>query len=283
MTDIVAIHGIWMHRSQRTEMYDRWLDAMVKGLQNIRSDHAASLSLECAFYGHEYNDGKADLEPEYSAVDLESGLETDLVQAIAAAVGSNDEEEGDQENEEDRYEHTKIWLPSAVQKALVTIQRSNLFDGRDAVLVSFVKQVHRYLEDNEFRARVHDEVSAAMAHSPRLVIGHSLGSIVAYDWLQHNEPDDPPAFLTLGSPLGLEAIRRRLHVPVDRSRWPDGARSWTNVAAGHDAVAMVKKLAPLYHPDIDDQPCTNQRRSAHFAVSYLSNTQVSRAIHKALT
>lgn len=270
MADIVAIHGIWMHRSIRAEIHDAWLAAMIDGLRNIRSVQADSLSLECAFYGHEFNDGKADDEPEYSAIDLEVGLETDLVQAIAAEL-----------NEEDAADN-KMYLPDALQKALVVIQRSRLFEGLDSVLVAFVKQVRRYLEDTEFRSRVHDEVAMAMTHSPSMVIGHSLGSIVAYDWLQHNQLDDPPALLTLGSPLGLEAIRRRLHQPQDRSRWPDGARSWTNVAAGHDAVAMVKELAPLYHPDIVDQPCTNPRRSAHAALCYLTNVRVSRAIDEAL-
>jgi hypothetical protein len=270
MVDIVAIHGIWMHQSMRTEMHDAWLAAMIDGLRNIRSIHADSLSLECAYYGHEFNDGKADNEPDYSAIDLEVGLETDLVQAIAAKL-----------DEEDAAD-SKMYLPGALQKALVAIQRSRLFEGRDSVLVAFVKQVHRYFEDTEFRSRVHDEVAAAMAHSPSMVIGHSLGSIIAYDWLQHNQLDNPPALLTLGSPLGLEAIRRRLHQPLDRSRWPDGARTWTNVAAGHDAVAMVKELAPLYHPDIVDRPCTNPRRSAHAALSYLPNIRVSKAIDEAL-
>lgn len=270
MVDVVAVHGIWMHRSRREDMHSAWLAAMVDGLRNTRSQHAESISLECAFYGHEYNDGKSDLDPEYSEADLEAGLETELVAAIGAAVEQEDDGDG------------KLYLPGGVQKALVAIQRTGLFQGLDSVVISFVKQVHRYLVDTDFRARAHDEVAAAMAHSPRLVIGHSLGSVIAYDWLRRNKPADPPALLTLGSPLGLEGIRRRLHQHPDRSRWPDGARSWTNVAAGHDAVAMVKELAPLYHPDVDDQPCTNPRKSAHFATSYLANVRVSRAIDAAL-
>ena len=128
-----------------------------------------------------------------------------------------------------------------------------------------------------------DETTAAMARLPRVVIGHSLGSVVAYDWLQHNRPQRKPVLVTIGSPLGLEAIRDRLDRPADRSRWPGDVKSWTNVAAQQDAVAMVKELAPLYHPDITDRPCHNPWRAAHSAWEYLRNVRVSRAVHKALS
>jgi hypothetical protein len=169
-----------------------------------------------------------------------------------------------------------------VQRALVAIQRSELFNGRDSFLISFVKQVNRYLSDPAFRALVHAEVAAAMAQSPRLIIGHSLGSVIAYNWLSENEPGRPVALITLGSPLGLEAIRRRVGCQNDRFYWPGPVRSWTNIAARHDAVAMVKNLAPLYSPEICDLPCDNPRKSAHAALSYLVNVRTARAIDRAL-
>jgi hypothetical protein len=270
MVDVVAIHGINMHRSLRTKMQRDWRTAIVEGLSNIRSQHAGTLSVECAFYGHEYNDGKAGGEPEYAAIDIEPGLETELVLAIGAALGEADDD------------RAKLYLPGMIQRALVAIQRSELFNGRDSFLISFVKQVRRYLSDPGFRALVHAEVAAAMAQSPRLVIGHSLGSIIAYNWLAENELDHPVALITLGSPLGLEAIRRRVGCQNGRSCWPGQVRSWTNIAAGHDAVAMVKKLAPLFSPYICDLPCDNPRKSAHAALSYLVNVRTARAIDGAL-
>jgi hypothetical protein len=270
MADIVAIHGIYMHRSLRTTMQQDWHTAIVEGLANVRSPHARTLTVECAFYGHEYNDGKAGGEPEYAAIDIEPGLETELVLGIGAALGDADDDKA------------KLYLPGMVQRALVAVQRSELFNGRDSFLISFVKQVNRYLTDADFCALVHAEVAEAMAQSPRLVIGHSLGSIIAYNWLRENDPDRPVALITLGSPLGFEAIRRRVGCRNGRSCWPGQVRSWTNIAAGHDAVAMVKKLAPLYSPEICDMPCGNPRKSAHAALSYLVNVRTARAIDRAL-
>jgi hypothetical protein len=270
MADIVAIHGINMQWSLRTAMQREWRTAIVDGLACIRSPHAQTVSVECAFYGHEYNDGKAGREPEYAAIDIEPGLETELVIGIGTALDDTDDDK------------TKLYLPGMVQSALARIQRSELFDGRDARLISFVKQVNRYLSDPGFRALVHAEVTKAMAQSPRLVIGHSLGSVIAYNWLRENDPGQPVELITLGSPLGFEAIRRRVGCQDGRSCWPGRVSSWTNIAAGHDAVAMVKKLAPLYSPEICDQPCDNPRAAAHSALRYLVNVRTARAIDRAL-
>jgi hypothetical protein len=270
MMDIVAIHGINMHRSLRTRMQQDWHAAIVAGLTNVRSPHAQTLSIECAFYGHEYNDGKAGTESEYAAIDIEPGFETELVLGISSALG----DVGD--------DKTKFYLPGILQSALAGIQRSELFDGRDTRLISFVKQVDRYLSDAGFRGLVHAEMATAMAQSPRLVIGHSLGSVIAYNWLRENDPGHPVALITLGSPLGFEAIRRQVGCHKDRSCWPGRVSSWTNIAAGHDAVAMVKELAPLYSPGIRDEPCDNPRKSAHAALSYLVNVRTARAIDRAL-
>lgn len=272
MADVVAIHGIWAHRSSRQAVHDTWHTALVEGLRNIRSGHADTLTIEPAFYGHEYNDGKPDGEPEYDVHDLEPGLETDLVLAIGEGLADED----DDQNE------GKLYLPGALQRALVRIQRSSLFEGSEARLMSFVKQVSRYFDDDELRLLVWKELDSAMEREPALVLAHSLGSVVAYEWLQQHE-DHRPALVTVGSPLGLEAIRNRLRRPRDRSRWPGQARSWTNVAARQDAVAMVKELAPLYHPDIVDRPCDNPRLQAHHAVQYLRNVRTARAVDAALS
>ncbi|WP_456598784.1 hypothetical protein [Blastococcus sp. SYSU DS0616] len=275
MVDVVAIHGIGMHRASRGAMSQSWHEALVEGLSNIRSRHAGSLTLECAFYGHEYNDGKAGAGPQYSSADVEPGFETELLTAIADAVS-------DEESDAGSAAETKAYLPRTVQRSLVRIERSGLFEGRDGLLISFVKQVRRYLTDDELRGRVNDEVATAMERLPRVVIGHSLGSVIAYEWLRAHQLDDPPHLLTIGSPLGLAAIRRRLAPADRRPGWPGGVPVWTNVAARQDAVAMVKCLAPLIDSRIHDLSCDNPRRTAHAATSYLMNLRTARALDKSL-
>ena len=273
MVDIVAIHGMNMHRSRRSKMQHSWHEAIAEGLTNLRSRHVENLSVECAFYGHEYNDGKDAGNTEYTAIDIEPGFEEGLLVSIGTAL---------EKKESNDDEPTKLYLPGKVQRALAAIQRHELFDGLDSRVIAFLKQVNRYLTDQSFRKLVHLEVSTAMEQAPRVVIGHSLGSVIAYEWLRENKPEQPPALITLGSPLGLEPVRRRLDRQHGPLGWPGQVLSWTNIAAEHDAVAMVKKLRPLYSPRVKDLPCDNSRRSAHSALAYLSNVRTSRALEAAL-
>ncbi|MDX8055613.1 hypothetical protein SK571_40085 [Lentzea sp. BCCO 10_0798] len=265
MAHIVGIHGIWNNRSARAQMHEEWLAAITRGLKNVRSAHTDTLTFESAFYGHEYNDGKASDDPHYTEADLDEGFETEFAEAMAATLP--DETDGHKGGRD----------------ALIRLVNCDLAEGVMSRLVGFIKQVRRYLEDDEFRRLVHAEVSNAMETRPQVVIGHSLGSVIAYDWLQRNRPDEPPALITIGSPLGYETIRKQLHQPMDRSRWPDGARTWTNIAAGLDPVALVKDLAPLFHPDIEDLPCTNRLPNPHSALQYLDNVWTSKRIDKALS
>ncbi|MFC7673508.1 hypothetical protein ACFQWH_10535 [Mycolicibacterium sp. GCM10028919] len=267
MVDIVAIHGIAMNRSSRAAVTAKWSSEIRTGLDNVRSRYATAVGVECAFYGHMYNDGKAVDEAEYGASDVDSDFESGLLVAIADATAPSPETfDG------------KLYLPGALQRALAIIERVKLFEGLDAVAISFVKQVNRYLSDSTFQERVHDEVSAAMACEPRIVIGHSLGSIVAYNWLHEHPASRPVHLITIGSPLGLRLISSRLRTVG----WPGNVRLWHNIAAPHDGVATVKELAPIYSPEIRDLLCGSARLSAHSSASYLSNVQTATVIDGSL-
>lgn len=84
---------------------------------------------------------------------------------------------------------------------------------------------------------------------PVLVIGHSLGSVIAYDalWeLTHAEHIEGKLdFLSMGSPLGLRYVQQRLH-GADRegaARYPHLIRQWHNVAAIGDLISLDPQLA----------------------------------------
>jgi hypothetical protein len=82
-----------------------------------------------------------------------------------------------------------------------------------------------------------------------LVIGHSLGSIIAYDsfWSlsQQEELRGKVDFLTLGSPLGLNYVQERLlgaRASPDR-RYPAMIRNWMNVSAAGDLISLDRTFA----------------------------------------
>ncbi len=78
-----------------------------------------------------------------------------------------------------------------------------------------------------------------------LIIGHSMGSVIAYDalWeLTHVEkiPQRVDLFLTMGSPLGMRFTQARLMGAQEQGprRYPHNIRRWVNVTAHGDLTAL---------------------------------------------
>jgi hypothetical protein len=116
---------------------------------------------------------------------------------------------------------------------------------------------------------------------PVVVIGHSLGSIVAYDVLREPEFDglDLPLFLTVGSPLGITEVQDLVARPLEV---PRAAAAWRNVCDGFDFVALDKTLRPEYAPA---ERCTdflvrNASANHHGIREYLCSAPVREAIHE---
>jgi hypothetical protein len=279
VTDVVAIHGIAMNRRSRAEMTQVWHSALVRGLENVRYPRADGVELECAFYGHLYNDGKSAADITYQLADLNPGLEQELFQAIG------DSAEKDRQTQEwgDERQSDKVWLDHPLQRALRQIERQGVFDGVASTVIRLVKQVGRYFEDKDFAQRAQDELATAMEAKPRVLVAHSLGSVIAYDWLRRQSPTSVASFITIGSPLGFRGIRKALYPDLDRSLppWPK-VPVWVNVAAAEDPIATVKKLNGLFDGSITDRPARNPRRTAHSAAIYLQNVHTATALKAAL-
>jgi len=82
-----------------------------------------------------------------------------------------------------------------------------------------------------------------------LLIGHSLGSVIAYDtlWeLSHLEqlPGKVDLFLTLGSPLGMNYVQRRLmgHNQKGEREYPNNIRHWVNISSVGDITALDREF-----------------------------------------
>ena len=94
-----------------------------------------------------------------------------------------------------------------------------------------------------------------------LLIGHSMGSIIAYDSLwelqyleQHERCVD--TLLTIGSPLGMNYVQKHLHGLRDRQSrsYPGNFRRWINISARGDLVALDASLADDFGELLEQQP-----------------------------
>ncbi len=103
----------------------------------------------------------------------------------------------------------------------------------------------------QVRHMVADALLEAWRNDRRvLLVGHSLGSVIAFDvlWeLSHRfaVPGRVDQFVTIGSPLGLAFVRSRLlgARETGRRRFPTNIRRWRNLSAVGELTALDRRLA----------------------------------------
>lgn len=120
-------------------------------------------------------------------------------------------------------------------------------------------EVRRYLNDEDgaghkVRAMLKDVLKSAWrAGEPVLVIGHSLGSVIAYDSLWELSREDRVEgavdwLITLGSPLATRFIRTSVKgaALTGPQRYPDNIRRWLNCSARGEMTALHPRLEPFF-------------------------------------
>jgi hypothetical protein len=131
----------------------------------------------------------------------------------------------------------------------------------DPAITATIRETEAYFSNHEgigarVRERVKQPLRAMLAAGDRvLLIGHSLGAVIGYDalwelWVEEGLRSQVDMFLTLGSPLGMHYVQRRLlgfHHAAGR-RFPGNIRRWRNVAAHGDLTALDPRLADDFAP-----------------------------------
>lgn len=150
------------------------------------------------------------------------------------------------------------------------------------------REVHAYLKDPDgparsaARARVTDAIEAGR---PRVVIAHSLGSVVAYEALWARPDLTVDLLVTLGSPLALpHAILPRLRpAPVDgRGARPPGVARWVNLADPGDIVAVPKGGIGCIFDGVDtDEHTLIHTFDFHLAKNYLAHPRLGEILRDA--
>lgn len=155
------------------------------------------------------------------------------------------------------------------------------------VTEDFIKDVHEYLYDAAFRVQVQCRMREALLDRPgaKLLIAHSLGTLVAFDVL--STFTDPIHLITIGSPLGLEAIKahERIEFGVSKLLPPPCVLTWENFADRLDPVALDTTLADDYDRLlIKDHLVMNPRspREPHSIAGYFQIREVRDAIRRAI-
>jgi hypothetical protein len=120
-------------------------------------------------------------------------------------------------------------------------------------------EANRYLKNRdgvgaEVRSVLRATLEAAWRDDARvLLVGHSLGSVIAYDtlWeLTHVQraTGEISLLVTLGSPLATRFVQRSLKgARADNAaRYPHSVRHWVNLTARGDTTALHPRLTPYF-------------------------------------
>jgi hypothetical protein len=280
MTKIVAVHGIGQQFSGEGIIHREWWSALISGLHLAGRDLKAEQELKCAFYGHLFRKpGSLAATDSYRAEDV-GPPEAELLDLLwQAAV----EVEPQLVPSPSSYAggETLARTPQIIQRALSAVSRSSFWVNiAQAALIGDLKQVVLFMNDLDVREKVLEVVLEAINSDTRVVIGHSLGSVVAYEALCR-KPENVVSFVSLGSPIGVQnLIFHKLSPPPSGENigaWPGVVKHWTNIADKGDIVALEKKLAPFFGKGVSDILVYNGS-DAHHGERYLTTKEAGEAI-----
>ncbi|MFC8515576.1 hypothetical protein [Streptomyces sp. NPDC057257] len=284
MARIVGVHGVGKQRLGSNTLSKDWEPALADGLERAGGPKIAPGDLRMAFYGDLFRPPGHDLslspgDPFLTADDVDEGFEADLLMEWWSACARTDPAVPPPGADD-----TLARSPRAVQTALRVLQHSRFFAEISLrALVFDLKQVRRYLTDPELRAEARNRVAAAIGPDTRVVVAHSLGSVVAYEALCASRSDHQVrALVTLGSPLGMRMVFDRL-LP-EPGAWPGPVPEprWTNIVDEGDVVAAVRDLTLLFGTGVAGKVVHNGSH-AHDATLYLTAKETGRAVTEGLS
>ncbi len=287
---MVFVHGI----NQEDKSSDRILSDWLSYLRHTYSAHGPDplekfSRVEAAFYGDRL-------------AELSAGAVGDAAIALGADEISTDFEEFAAEpllemalcmgvtKEQVDAQYAVTAVPQGagpnkkwIKAIAIVIEKISPLHGTLALRV--LGQAHAYIR-NQF---IHDEVNQLVRpvfedDEPLVVVSHSLGTLVAFSLLREfaktGGPRQCPLFVTLGSPLGIDSVRKGFKMPRIK---PEGVARWVNGADPADFVALRPELtAENFAPDIENISDIANGDESHSIEGYLSDARIAKAIAEAV-
>jgi hypothetical protein len=248
MISVLGIHGIAQQQVGRHQLLGQWTLALADGIERaVGRRGPPQHSLDLAFYGDLFlgpADGKGPGVGDLSDQDVAflAAIEREVVDEEVAS-----QEKMGLKRVPERLGRLTAWLDDRFGVA------SHLLFIGDLV------QVRRFQQERTLHESVLDRVREALAAaSPRVLIGHSLGSVVALEAVCTIEHHGVDTLVTLGSPLGLRSIQNGLSQATVERRpgLPPGVRRWVNVYDPGDPVTCAGGLARAWQ-EVSDQEVDN--------------------------
>jgi hypothetical protein len=310
MAEVILIHDIAQEQRQADDLEAAWLPALAGGVRAAGQPDLADrlwrqrppvggVEVRMAAYGDLFlppdsqgdDDDLTDLSSEQQS--LAAALGAEWLDRAATRDGHPDQRAAATHQSYLDPTHEDQGLREETPRAILNgAARLRWFAPLGMALAQrFVnkslRQVTGYLTDPDLRDQIQARVLAHLDADTRIIIGHSLGSVIGYEIAAAHLNRPLPLLLTLGSPLGLRTIvyeRLRPQPPI----YPTHVARWVNIADRNDLIAAQPDLTPLFQaskPDNAALDCSwtiDNGAKPHEASFYLTKRQVGQPIATAL-
>ncbi|MFF9150331.1 serine peptidase [Streptomyces sp. NPDC014861] len=226
------------------KLASQWRARLAYGYADAGLGHLEVPEVKAAYYAHTLRD--------LEAQSVDGGLE-DLSPVEERAVLAWLQAVGLQEEPTEGQSWGGLPLRQAID--LVARRRGMTAQVLGRIAVALLPEVYSYLASPARRRRAREIVAETISScGAKVVVAHSLGSVVAYEAL-HAHPDlGVEVLVTLGSPLGLPgAVFEMLEPAPDasqRGHRPAGVAHWVNIADAGDLVALPRRLGDRFPVDV---------------------------------
>ncbi|MER6345802.1 hypothetical protein ACWC10_15085 [Streptomyces sp. NPDC001595] len=301
MSRIVLVHGIAQEQESADALEARWMPALAGGLRVAghpepadrlwRDARPGDDDCRMVFYGDLFlTEGRMGGEPSFDELTAE---QRELASVLALEwLGRAEERAASEADRDEAHRQLRALDPqtagrqgvrAAGRPALNGLARLRWFAPLGMAFArTFVKralvQVTRYLTEEAVREEVQRRIAAHVGPETVAIVGHSLGSVAAYQ-AAHRVRSGLPLLLTLGSPLGLRTVVHD-RLPEAKTVPPRVAR-WVNLADRDDLVAAVPDLATLFadpYGALHSDRTLDNGSEPHRAESYLGKRQTGAAL-----
>jgi hypothetical protein len=269
MAAVVGIHGIAQQRSGPVRQLRLWSEAFERGLSYAGCPRSEAPTLAVPFYGSLFREGSPYLgeDDEQEWTDAEVLL---IVSALNELTEDISKDEMDLIEQTARSLGPPAFLPPPLLRGLAAVDRK-WGTGRAFLLIGVLRQVNAYLFNDEAGDQVRQMVTNEIEDDTRVLVGHSLGSVIAYDLLIRGAATQITTLITLGSPLPLATVRSALR--AGRLVANDGP-SWFNVHDPWDVVTVGLGMAP----EARDIEVSNRISDPHALSEYLGRKETAKVI-----
>lgn len=288
---MILVHGINQQGKDSDQIRTEWMSALQAAFAAHGPDPLGRITgIEAAFYGDKLEQ-LSSVHVSSQAIALGAAQATNefnafaypALEEMALKLGATPEQLSQAKQDEPTAlgdgPH-KRWV-KAIAKVIEDISP---FHG--TIALRLLGQAHAYIRNKH----AHDEVNKLVRplfddDEPAIIISHSLGTVVSYSLLREfardGRPRQCPLWMTFGSPLGIDSIRKGFAPPRTR---PLNVGRWFNGADPEDFVALHPVLSGAnFGSGVENYPdFENGKSNPHDILKYLRDTRVAPAIAQAI-